>query len=124
VVGDAIANRLHDPRIEPMSSVTRVDVSADLEHVRIWVSVMGNEAAQRRTIDGLQSARGHVQRLVARQLPLRQCPKIAFRLDESIKRGMETIRIIEESVAEDRRRAAERGESYQEQPDSVSGDDA
>jgi|GEM_PF-369508 len=101
VVSDAITNRLNDPRIAPMSSVTRVQVSGDLEHVKVFVSVMGDPSAQRRTIAGLQSAQGHVQRLVARKLPLRTCPRLSFHLDESIKKGQETIRLIEETLAHD-----------------------
>ncbi|MBI4581543.1 MAG: ribosome-binding factor A, partial [Planctomycetes bacterium] len=44
VVSGAIASHLNDPRIERLSSVTRVDVTADLEHAKVWVSVMGSEA--------------------------------------------------------------------------------
>lgn len=106
VISDAIANRLNDPRIEPLSSVTRVEVTADLEHAKVWISVMGDQTVQRRTLAGLRSARGHVQNLVARELPIRQCPRIAFQLDESIKRGIETIRLIEETMAESRDRSS------------------
>lgn len=100
VVSDAIATKLSDPRIAPLSSVTRVEVSADLEHAKVFVSVMGELAAQRRTIAGLSSAAGVVQRMLGRELRARQCPRLSFHLDESIKKGTETIRIIEESMAE------------------------
>ncbi len=100
VVSEAITNRLNDPRIEVMSSVTRVEVTADLEHAKVWVSVMGTEAAQRKTIAGLRSATGFVQGLVARELAIRTCPRISFHLDESIKRGDATIRLIEQVMAE------------------------
>ncbi len=100
VVSEAIAAKLSDPRIAPLSSVTRVEMSADLEHARVWVSVMGEEAVQRRTMAGLQSAAGLVQRMVARELPLRTVPRISFHLDQSIKRAAETIRLINEAMAE------------------------
>jgi len=100
VVGDAISHKLSDPRIEPLSSVTRVEVSRDLEHVKVFVSVMGGASVRRRTMNGLTSATGHIQRLVARQLPIRHCPKLSFHLDESIKRAVETIQLIDETMAE------------------------
>ena len=100
VVSDAIANKLSDPRIQPMSSVTRVEVSGDLEYAKVWVSVMGDPAVQRRTITGLQSARGYVQGLLARKLPIRHCPRISFHLDESVKRAAETVRLIDEAMSE------------------------
>jgi ribosome-binding factor A len=100
VVSEAIANRLNDPRIEPLSSVTRVEVTADLEHAKVWVSVMGTEAAQRRTLSGLKSATGFIQGLVARELQIRTCPRLTFMLDESIKKGEATLRLIEQTMAE------------------------
>ena len=100
VVSDAIATKLSDPRIQPLSSVTRVEVSGDLEYAKVWISVMGEPTVQRRTIEGLHSARGYVQGLLARQLPTRQCPRIIFLLDESIKRAAETIRMIDQAMSE------------------------
>jgi ribosome-binding factor A len=100
VVSEAIARKLSDPRIEPLASITRVEVTADLEFAKVWVSVMGDEAAQRRTLAGLRSAVGLVQRMVAQELPLRHCPHITFHLDQSIKRAAETVRLINEAMAE------------------------
>lgn len=100
VVSGAIAGKLSDPRIEPLTSVTRVEVSGDLEHAKVFVSVMGAVAVQRRTMRGLASATGLLQTMVARELPIRQCPRLSFHLDESIKRGAETIRIINATMAE------------------------
>jgi len=100
VVGHAIASKLSDPRIEPLTSVTRVEVSRDLEHAKVYVSVMGSISVQKRTMRGLASATGYLQTLVARELPIRQCPRLTFHLDDSIKRGAETIRLINETMAE------------------------
>jgi ribosome-binding factor A len=100
VVGSAISGKLSDPRIEPLTSVTRVEVSPDLEYAKVFVSVMGTVAVQRRTMRGLDSATGLLQTLVARELPIRQCPRLSFHLDESIQRAAETIRIINATMAE------------------------
>jgi ribosome-binding factor A len=102
VVSEAITSRLNDPRIEPLSSVTRVEVTADLEYAKVWVSVMGSEAVGRRTIAGLRSATGFVQGLVAKELAIRVCPRLSFHLDESIKKGEQTLRLIEQVMAESR----------------------
>lgn len=102
VVSDAITNRLNDPRIEPLSSVTRVEVTSDLEYAKVWVSVMGSESTQRRTIAGLRSAAGYMQKMVAGELSIRIVPRLSFHLDQSIKRGEETLRLIERVMAESR----------------------
>ena len=97
-VGDAIVNHLSDPRISRFASVTRVSVSADLAVANVYVSVLGDDAEQRKTLAGLQHARGHLQGMIAKRLRIRQCPEIRLHLDESIKRGNETIRVIEETM--------------------------
>jgi ribosome-binding factor A len=123
VVSDAIANKLSDPRIAPLSSVTRVEVSGDLEHARVFVSVMGEESIQRRTLAGLQSAAGAVQRLLARELSIRQCPRLSFHLDLSIKRATETIRLIDEAMAE-HQSASPVSRPEEDEPQQLPGDDA
>jgi len=100
VVSNAIAHKLNDPRISPFASVTRVEVTADLEHAKVHVSVMGDAGVQNRTMRGLESAAGVIQRLLAKELSTRHCPHLSFHLDESIKKAAETIRIINESMAE------------------------
>jgi ribosome-binding factor A len=122
IVSEAIATKLSDPRIGPMVSVTRVEVTADLEHAKVFFSVMGSAAAERRTMQGLQSAVGVVQRMVARELAIRQCPQLSFHLDETIKRTAETLRIISETMAEYEQPVPE-SESAQSQVPDESEDD-
>ncbi len=95
VVSDAIANRVSDPRISSLTSVTRVEMSPDLKIADVHVSVMGEDVDARTTLRGLTSARGMIQTRLARQLNIRQCPMIRFRLDEAFKGEMETLRQIE-----------------------------
>jgi ribosome-binding factor A len=100
VVGEAISHRLNDPRISPMASVTRVKVTGDLQFADVWVSVMGGEGEQRATLTGLTHASGHIQSLLARALMTRHCPTLRFKLDDSIKKGFETLRLIDRTMAE------------------------
>lgn len=114
VVSDAIATKLSDPRISPMSSVTRVEVSADLEYAKVWISVLGDESGQRRTLAGLCSATGYVQRLVGAELSIRHCPRLSFHLDTSLKKAAETIRLIDEVMSNTRSEAGAQGPAVEE----------
>lgn len=98
IVSDAIANRLSDPRISRLTSVTRVRVSADLAVADVFVSVFGTPGEQNATIAALAHARGHVREMIARGIRLRQCPDLRFHLDDSIQRGTETLRLIAEQT--------------------------
>lgn len=102
VISDAIRLELNDPRISPMTSVTRVELSADLQVAKVYVSVFGSDAERRRTFAGLQHATGYMQRYLAGRLDLRHCPSLRLELDESIRKTAETLSLIEETMREHR----------------------
>ena len=107
IIGDAIAHKLSDPRISPLTSVVRVEVSGDLQVAKVHVTVLGDDGAARRTLAGLTHAVGRVQRLVARGLTIRRCPEIRFVLDDSLKTAAETVRAIDETMRADHPEEAE-----------------
>ena len=98
IVSDVILNGLNDPRISSLTSVTRVEVSGDLQVAKVYVSVLGAEGDGRRTFAALQHARGRIQRTLARRLRARFCPEVRLYLDESLKRAAETIEIINRTM--------------------------
>ncbi len=100
VVSDSIANHLSDPRISSFASVTWVDVAGDLQNASVHISVMGKPGDERKTLAGLQNAAGRIQSLLARRLKMRQCPRLTFVLDPSIKKSIETCLLIDEAMAE------------------------
>ena len=85
-VAEMIAGELKDPRIG-FATVTRVDLSADLHHARVLVSVLGNPAAQKETLAGLSSAAGYVRHEIGRRLRLRRTPELVFVLDHGAEEG-------------------------------------
>ena len=100
VLAEAIRERLSDPRIEQLTSITHVEVSADLSVARVYVSVMAPEARQKLTLEALKHASGRLRTLVAQELTVRQTPQITFRLDESLQRGFETVQQIDRIMLE------------------------
>lgn len=97
VVSEAIAHRMHDPRIAPFTTVTRVDVTGDLAIARVFLSVQGEDATERRTLAALRHARGFLQREVARELSIRQCPELRFDLDHAAKAARRMFELLEEN---------------------------
>lgn len=98
VVADAIQRRLSDPRIEPFTSITHIEVAPDLSCAHVNVSVMARPARQKLCVEALQSAAGKLRGMLGRQLSTRIVPELRFHLDESLQRSMETIRLIDEIV--------------------------
>jgi ribosome-binding factor A len=102
VLSDAIATDLKDPRVG-FVTVTGVRTSADLRHARVYVSVLGDEAARQASLEGLRSAHGFLQGRVAAELTLKHTPALTFEYDESVDRGMRISSLIDSETRERRR---------------------
>lgn len=76
-----------DPRISRLTTVTGVEVTRDLRHAKVFVSVLGDAAERDATFEGLASVAGYLRSRVGRALHLRLAPEIEFRPDESIARA-------------------------------------
>ncbi|HSC33045.1 MAG TPA: 30S ribosome-binding factor RbfA [Casimicrobiaceae bacterium] len=83
VVARFLTEGVKDPRVVGLVTVTGVDVTRDLRHARVYVTVLGDEAVHRSTLEGLASLAAHLRPLVARALRLRLAPEIEFRRDET-----------------------------------------
>lgn len=100
IVSETVASRLHDPRIAPLTTVTRVEVTPDLLIAKVYFSVLGDDAVERRTITAIRHAGGFIQRQVAQELSLRQCPELRFDIDESAKRARQTLALLDQNRRE------------------------
>jgi ribosome-binding factor A len=79
-----LANDVKDPRINGIVTVTGVEITRDLRHARVFVSVLGSESQRAATLEGLGNVASHLRGRVGRALRLRIAPEIEFRNDESI----------------------------------------
>lgn len=91
---------LKDPRIG-FVTVTGVRTTPDLAQATVFVSVLGTEAEQARTLAGLQSAHGVLQAQVARELGTRRTPVLTFEYDPAIERGVRLTHLIDELAPAD-----------------------
>jgi ribosome-binding factor A len=99
VLSDAISLKVKDPRIG-FVTVTAVETAADLRRARVFVSVLGNEGARKRTMQGLRSAHGILQRAVASELRLKHTPTLEFLYDDTSERGMRIAELIDREAGE------------------------
>ncbi len=102
-VSQIIQQELKDPRIG-FVSITDVEVSPDLRYARIFVSVLGNDEAKAKTMEGLHSAQRYIRGELGKRMRLRYTPEVSFRLDDSIERGTRIVTLLRE-VTEGEHRA-------------------
>ncbi|AFY74738.1 ribosome-binding factor A [Synechococcus sp. PCC 7502] len=77
-----------------MVSVTEVNVSGDLQHTKIFVSIYGSEEAKAETMAGLTAATGFIRREIGQRLALRRTPEVIFQEDRSFERGSKVLSLL------------------------------
>jgi len=95
VLGEAMAGEVKDPRVG-FVTVTEVRTSADLQHARVYVSVLGDPAQRQASLEGLRSAHGFLQARVAGELRLKRTPTLQFIYDDTTDRAMRVDALIDE----------------------------
>lgn len=105
-VSQMLLSGIKDDRVGAgMVSVTDVDVSGDLQHAKIFVSIYGTEAARSETMAGLKAATGYVRSELGQRIRLRRTPEVLFKEDRSFERGTRVLSLLNQLSAE--RSAAE-----------------
>ncbi|MBO0348080.1 30S ribosome-binding factor RbfA [Phormidium pseudopriestleyi FRX01] len=85
-----------------MVSVTDVNVSGDLQHAKIFVSIYGSDEARAETMEGLQAATGYIRRELGHRVRLRRTPEVIFLEDRSIERGTRILTLLNQ-ISEERK---------------------
>jgi ribosome-binding factor A len=98
VASETILYEMRDPRVKSVT-VTRAEVSGDLQHAKVFVSIMGTDKEQQLTLRGLRHAAGFIQSKLARRLQTRFTPIVHFVLDLGVKNSLEMTRLINEALA-------------------------
>ncbi len=82
-----IRDNIKDPRVNGLVSVTDVEVTKDIRYATIYVSCLGDEETQQKTLAGLKQASGYLRSELASRLTIRYMPELIFKFDHSIEIG-------------------------------------
>ena len=111
-----IARDLHDPGVG-FVTITRVEVSPDLQHARVFYTSLGDQNAKKNTARALDRASGFMRRQIGQRLRLRRTPELHFAFDETLAHQDRVEELLKEIADEHARRPVEPG------PDSTEPDD-
>lgn len=100
-VGSMLLTEIKDDRVGVgMVSVTDVELSGDLRHAKIFVSIYGTDQDRHATMQGLAAVTGFVRKELARRLTVRFVPEIAFCEDRSLERGTQVLALLDRLAQE------------------------
>ncbi|KYZ77250.1 ribosome-binding factor A [Anaerosporomusa subterranea] len=94
-ISQIILTDLKDPRVG-FVTVTRVEVTGDLQHAKIFISLMGSPEQKESTLQGLQRALGFMRTEIGKRLRLRMIPDLALAVDESLDHSVRIQKLLDE----------------------------
>jgi ribosome-binding factor A len=112
-LANMIQRDLNDPRLEVLTSVTRVKVSEDLSIADVFITVMGTPGQQTAALNALKHSAGMMRTRLTKDLSLRLAPYLKFQLDEDLKKELEVMELLDQVAREnaelDKKRAEQAG---------------
>jgi ribosome-binding factor A len=98
-ISDILQREIKDPRVG-FCTVTHVEVSSDLRHAKVHVSIMGDETQCQSSMTGLKNAAGFIRREIGQRLALRYTPEIRFIQDKSTDYILTVDKLLKEIETE------------------------
>ena len=94
VISEVINNDVRDPRLAPLITVTSVDITKDLQHAKVYISVIGSAEDKSKTIEALQSGAGFIAINSSKKVVMRYFPVLVFKLDDSVDKYVAVDKIL------------------------------
>jgi ribosome-binding factor A len=101
-VGSILAYDMNDPRIG-FTTVTYVEVAADIRSARVHVGVIGDEKTRKGTMAAIGHAKGYIQKEVASRLRMKYTPTLSFYIDDGPEKSAKMMKLIDGVMAESRK---------------------
>ena len=98
VLSEAVTKEIKDPRVG-FVTVTSVQTANDLRHAKVYISVLGDDGVRQRSLQGLRSAHGFLQKRVAGELRIKHTPTLDFSYDDSLDRSLRINELLGEGPA-------------------------
>ena len=96
-VSQLLINGIRDHRVnEGLITITEVEVSGDLQHCRIFISILGDKEQKTNVLEGLQAATGFIRGEIGRRLKMRRVPEVVIQLDRGIEKGASVLNLLSE----------------------------
>jgi len=112
-VSEIVQRDLKDPNLG-FTTISRVETTRDLSYAMIYVSVMGDESAKKRTIKHLNKAAGYIQHQLSASIRIRTMPRITFKLDSSVDYSMRINDLLKRIAEDDSNREQNSEEEHQQ----------
>ncbi len=102
VISDVVRLEMKNPYLPPLITITSVELTNDLRHAKVYVSVIGDKKAKEKAIEILQGSSGFIAASTAKQVVMRYFPELTFIIDETVDKQMHIESLIQK-IQEERK---------------------
>lgn len=104
VISEVIRREVRHPALTPLVSVSSVEITKDLHHAKVWVSVIGTEAEREKAVAALNSAAGFIAVNASKKVVMRYFPELTFKLDRTVDKQMRIEELLQEIHEKDEKK--------------------
>ncbi len=94
-VSDILRREIKDPRLG-FFTVIDAEITSDLQHAKVFVSILGTEEERKQSMEVLKHAQHFVRQEFGKRVRMKTLPDIQFRLDDTVDRGVRILELLEE----------------------------
>lgn len=94
VISEVVRRDVHNPHVNELLTITRVDITEDLHYAKVYVSVIGTEEVKNETLKALNSAAGFIAVKASKKVVLRYFPNLTFKADEGVDKHMRIEKLL------------------------------
>jgi len=95
VISEVIHREVGNPNISQLITITKVEITTDLHHAKVFFSVIGPDIEKEHTLQALQSAAGYISVLASKKVVMRFFPELTFKIDDSVEHHMRVEEILQ-----------------------------
>lgn len=119
VISETIHKEVKNPHVGPFVSVSRVDISPDLRHAKVFISMIGSDQQKNQTVEALRSAAGFIAVRSSKKVTMRFFPELHFYLDDSVDKWMRIEQLVQDIHQSDAQQRAAKGLSPASSPHPI-----
>ena len=94
-ISELLLNGVRDERIhQAMITITTVEVSGDLQHAKVFISLFGEDQKKAKVLVGLEEAKGFIRAELVRRLQMRRSPELVFKIDKGMTKGPSVLDLL------------------------------
>lgn len=94
-ISDIIRRELKDPRLG-FITITDVEVTKDMRHAKVYISVLGDETQKKESLAVLQTASGYIRNEFGHRAAMKIIPDISFRMDSAVEQGSRIFELLQQ----------------------------